>query len=177
VHCTCPLSGLKQTWPFAKFRFRGRYSGQSGHAVLRRTCLLLTQSGRRYRYSNKYASIVVWTRLQSARGAPMNKLIFPFVFGLLPFIAPVAAAEDDLSGTYKLISSTRKILETGEVKNSYGEHPSGYIMYGKDGRFLVLITLIFFAPYFRTAGPTNSTAKAFSTKLISLGLRFGPARL
>ena len=70
----------------------------------------------------------------------MNKLIFSFVLAFLPFVSPIAAAEDELTGTYKLISSTRKILETGEVKNSYGEHPSGYIMYGTDGRFLVLIT-------------------------------------
>jgi hypothetical protein len=28
-----------------EIRFRGRYWGQSGHDLLRRTCLLLTQSG------------------------------------------------------------------------------------------------------------------------------------
>src|SRR5262249_22501386 len=26
LHCTCPLLGVKQTWPFAGLRFRGRYS-------------------------------------------------------------------------------------------------------------------------------------------------------
>lgn len=51
-----------------------------------------------------------------------------------------ALANEDISGTYKLISSTRTIVETGEVKNSYGKEPKGYIMYGKDGRMLVLIT-------------------------------------
>jgi hypothetical protein len=25
LHRTCPLSGVKQTWPFVEFRFRGRY--------------------------------------------------------------------------------------------------------------------------------------------------------
>ena len=35
------------TLPFAGIRFRGRYWGQSGHGLLRRTCLLLTQSGHR----------------------------------------------------------------------------------------------------------------------------------
>jgi hypothetical protein len=49
------------------------------------------------------------------------------------------ADEEDLSGTYKLVSSTRKILDTGEVLNTYGNQPAGYIMYGKDGRMLVLI--------------------------------------
>src|SRR5262249_22547161 len=32
---------------FAEVRFRGRYWGNSGHDVLHRTCLLLTQSGHR----------------------------------------------------------------------------------------------------------------------------------
>jgi hypothetical protein len=25
VHCTCPLLGVKPTWPFAELRFRGRF--------------------------------------------------------------------------------------------------------------------------------------------------------
>jgi hypothetical protein len=45
LHRTCPLSGVKQTRRFAEVRFRGRYWGQSGHDLLRRICLLLTQSG------------------------------------------------------------------------------------------------------------------------------------
>ena len=27
LHCICPLWGAKQTWPFARIRFRGRYWG------------------------------------------------------------------------------------------------------------------------------------------------------
>jgi hypothetical protein len=50
------------------------------------------------------------------------------------------AADDEIVGTYKLISSTRKMLDTGEVVDSFGKHPSGSIMYNRDGRFLVLIT-------------------------------------
>jgi hypothetical protein len=45
VHRTCPLLGVKQTWPFAECRFHGRYWVQSGHDLVRRTCLLMTQSG------------------------------------------------------------------------------------------------------------------------------------
>ncbi len=47
--------------------------------------------------------------------------------------------EEDLSGTYRLVSSTREILDSGEVLNTYGEDPTGYIMYGKDGRMLAFI--------------------------------------
>jgi len=50
------------------------------------------------------------------------------------------AADLDIAGTYNLISCTRKILDTGEVRDSFGKQPKGSIMYGKDGRFLVIIT-------------------------------------
>jgi hypothetical protein len=45
LHRTCPLLGVKRTWPFAGIRFRGRYWGQSGHGLLHCKCPLLTQSG------------------------------------------------------------------------------------------------------------------------------------
>ena len=51
----------------------------------------------------------------------------------------VSAAEEDIAGTYKLVSDTRKDLNTGEVSYPYGKHPVGYIMYGKDGRMLVIV--------------------------------------
>ena len=68
----------------------------------------------------------------------MRKIMLAFALSMLPFCA--AHADEELPGTYKLISSTRTIQETGEVKDSYGKQPKGYIMYGKDGRMLVLIT-------------------------------------
>ena len=54
-------------------------------------------------------------------------------------VIAVSEAEEDLAGTYRLVSSTRKVLDTGEVLDNYGKHPTGYIMYGKEGRMLVLI--------------------------------------
>ena len=68
----------------------------------------------------------------------MRKFMLALALSTLPFCA--ALADDDLPGTYKLISSTRTIVETGEVKDSYGKHPKGYVMYGSDGRMLLLIT-------------------------------------
>lgn len=44
-----------------------------------------------------------------------------------------------LIGSWKLVSSTRTILETGEVSNSYGENPNGWISYGADGRMMVVV--------------------------------------
>lgn len=60
--------------------------------------------------------------------------------GLATLISHAALAEDlVLEGTYKLISSTRKILSTGETVDAYGKHPTGYISYGRDGRMSTLI--------------------------------------
>ena len=61
---------------------------------------------------------------------------------LLAFCAGVAAhAEDNsgIEGTYRLISSTRTIVATGQVEDAFGSDPIGYITYGKDHRMTVLI--------------------------------------
>jgi Lipocalin-like domain len=66
------------------------------------------------------------------------------IFGIVMATAIVTsvafAGDEEIWGTYKLISATYKLLDTGDVVNSYGEHPKGYITYGKEGRMLVLIT-------------------------------------
>lgn len=60
--------------------------------------------------------------------------------GLASMMSQAALAEDlVLEGTYKLVSSTRKILSTGETVDTYGKHPTGYISYGHDGRMSALI--------------------------------------
>jgi hypothetical protein len=46
------------------------------------------------------------------------------------------AAEGELPGTYKLISTTQTILETGQA---VAMNHTGFIMYGRDGRMMVLI--------------------------------------
>jgi Lipocalin-like domain len=67
----------------------------------------------------------------------MRTFILAATTAALPFSA--VAADDELVGTYKLISSTRKVLDTGEVLDTWGKNPNGFIIYGKDGRMLVLI--------------------------------------
>src|ERR1700722_15093483 len=72
------------------------------------------------------------------RRSSMRKVAL--IIGLASILSFPAFAEDlMLGGTYKLVSSTRKLLDTGEVIEAYGKHPTGYVNYGKDGRFLVLI--------------------------------------
>ena len=46
---------------------------------------------------------------------------------------------DDVVGTWTLVSSTRKVVATGQVNDTYGPRPTGWITYGRDGRMMVLI--------------------------------------
>jgi lipocalin-like protein len=64
----------------------------------------------------------------------MRKIMLAFAVSALPLCA--ALADEELPGTYKLISGTRTIVETGEIKDAYGKQPKGYIIYGRDGRML-----------------------------------------
>ena len=48
-----------------------------------------------------------------------------------------ALADDDISGTYKLVVDQRKIVDTGEVVEM--PNPHDYIMYDKGGRMMVVI--------------------------------------
>lgn len=51
-----------------------------------------------------------------------------------PLSAP--AAESDLYGTWKLISQSQKVIDTGEVRAGRGKAPRGYIMFAPDGRMM-----------------------------------------
>jgi Lipocalin-like domain len=65
----------------------------------------------------------------------MRNFMLAVAIAAPPFSA--IAADDDLVGTYKLVSEQRKIVDTGEIVSI--PNPLGYISYGKDGRLLVLI--------------------------------------
>jgi hypothetical protein len=60
------------------------------------------------------------------------------VIALTALTTPLAAAdENDIVGTYRLISESRKVVETGEMIAVL--QPAGYITYGSDNRMLVVI--------------------------------------
>ena len=69
----------------------------------------------------------------------MTRVISVVLFILIFSVGPIAAQEV-LEGTWKLVSSTRTNATTGATTDSFGPNPLGYIMYGKDGRMMVLIT-------------------------------------
>ena len=69
----------------------------------------------------------------------MTRVITVVLFILIFSVGPIVAQEV-LEGTWKLVSSTRTNTTTGATTDSFGPNPLGYIMYGKDGRMMVLIT-------------------------------------
>jgi hypothetical protein len=59
---------------------------------------------------------------------------------LVLFVSASALAADELYGTWRLVSWKRTIVSTGETSDVFGKAPQGYIMYGRDGRMLCIIT-------------------------------------
>ena len=55
----------------------------------------------------------------------------------IPLSAP--AAESDLYGTWKLVSQSQKLVDTGEVRAGRGKAPKGYVTFGPDGRMMGVI--------------------------------------
>lgn len=68
------------------------------------------------------------------RPAPMATIA---VTSLLLLGQSAFSGAEELYGTYKLIETTARILDTGE-QETYGPE-SGYITYGRDGRMFVLL--------------------------------------
>src|SRR5262245_54483012 len=75
----------------------------------------------------------VW---QTSKGGNMRRVLVAAI-ALTAVIPLQAVADDDISGTYKLVVDQRKIVDTGEVVDV--PNPSGYIMYDKGGRMMVVI--------------------------------------
>jgi hypothetical protein len=59
------------------------------------------------------------------------------LFLAIPLAAP--AAESDLHGTWKMISQSQKVVDTGEVRAGRGKTPRGYVTFGPDGRMMGVI--------------------------------------
>jgi hypothetical protein len=72
-------------------------------------------------------------------GSTVNNLIAAAVI-LMAATTISLAGEEEVHGTWKLVSEQRTIVETGETLDlNPGVSPSGYITYGGDGRMIALI--------------------------------------
>jgi hypothetical protein len=64
--------------------------------------------------------------------------------GFLAFLTlsqPAAArsAPSSIVGFWKMVSFTSKVVETGETRLPFGEHPGGYTAFSRDGYFVHLV--------------------------------------
>ena len=46
---------------------------------------------------------------------------------------PAFGGQEELVGTWKLVSMQRKIVQTGETLDAFGPNPRGFLMYGDLG--------------------------------------------
>jgi hypothetical protein len=68
----------------------------------------------------------------------MSKLVIA-TLALLYSSLSIAYGEDDVVGTWKLVSAFKKDVETGEVSDAYGgPHPIGFLSYGRDHRMMAM---------------------------------------
>lgn len=76
----------------------------------------------------------------------MKRAVSCFVFAVLGQVCQLPAQNAQANsirqamlGNWKLVSYTREELPSGAKSNVMGEHPSGYINFGPDGRMMVMI--------------------------------------
>ncbi|MGH8611080.1 MAG: lipocalin-like domain-containing protein, partial [Gammaproteobacteria bacterium] len=67
----------------------------------------------------------------------MKIATFIATLGLLTSIN-AASENEELYGTWRLVSFTQTIVATGETVDIFGKAPRGFINYGRDGRMMVL---------------------------------------
>ena len=57
---------------------------------------------------------------------------------MLAQAAKTEQTTNPLVGTYRLVSVQQIVTATGETRDMYGKAPQGYIIYGRDGRMMVI---------------------------------------
>jgi lipocalin-like protein len=83
----------------------------------------------------------------------------------------IAQSKDALVGTWKLVSAT-DTTDKGEVKDAYGQNPTGFITYTADGRMMAIITNDGRKPLSIrdwVAAPAEERAEAFATLVAYAG--------
>ena len=65
----------------------------------------------------------------------MRKLALALIAVAIPYQSP--ADDNEIVGTYKLVSEQRRIVDTGEIVPGSGSQ--GFISYDKSGRMLVVL--------------------------------------
>ncbi len=76
--------------------------------------------------------------LATKQGDDMSRFVLAML-ALLYASVSIAYGEDDLVGSWKLVSAFMKDVENGEVADAYGgPHPTGFLSYGRDHRMMAM---------------------------------------
>lgn len=67
----------------------------------------------------------------------MSRLVLAIAAAAIALSDTAFAADEEIYGTYRLISTSQRVLGTGEIVTMAKEQ--GFITYGRDGRMMVLI--------------------------------------
>ncbi|WP_424814226.1 lipocalin-like domain-containing protein [Roseococcus sp. YIM B11640] len=81
------------------------------------------------------------------------------------------ATADELIGTWRMLSWTRKAVRTGEVTDAMGPDPNGYISYHADGRMMALV-LNRHRPPLKGATPTEGEKAALFDSMLAYSARY-----
>ena len=83
----------------------------------------------------------------------------------------IAQSKEALIGTWRLVSA-KEITDKGEVRDAYGQNPTGFITYTADGRMMAIITNDSRKPLSTLdwfSAPVEERAEAFSTLIAYAG--------
>jgi len=69
----------------------------------------------------------------------MTKLVGIGLLIVLTSVSVWAAGEEDLYGTWRLVSYTQEIVATGEKIDIFGKAPRGFLSYSRDSRMSVIL--------------------------------------
>jgi hypothetical protein len=69
----------------------------------------------------------------------MTKLVGIVLLAVLMSMSAWGAGNEDLYGTWRLVSYTQEILSTGERIDVFGKAPRGFLHYSRDGRMYAIL--------------------------------------
>jgi hypothetical protein len=100
----------------------------------------------------------------------MAKRALMVVLALLSAAGSRAVGNEDLYGTWRLLSFTQRVVATGEKSDVLGKAPHGFLSYGRDGRMsAILVKDGRFKPADMAKVTGEERAELFSTMIAYAG--------
>ena len=69
----------------------------------------------------------------------MTKRALIVMLAFLSSVGSGAVGNEDLYGTWRLLSFTQRVVATGEKSDVFGKAPHGFLSYGRNGRMSAIL--------------------------------------